>query len=199
MVQWLRLPNEERHAGDGLDAALVDRLNTLGTKHDESLLIAAALAARLGLERVTAMADHTADAPVDDEQAYGDAISKAWDNPATAKRTAMSAELEAKLGTPGAMLARYRDYNEHDKAKLVFDSDFGAALNEPSAKHFGRGYVGSWETRNLRMASNIREMFAAEAGTRGLVVVGASHKAYLENYLDQMHDITVVDVEAVLR
>lgn len=199
LVQWLRLPDGERHVGDGLDEALVARLEKLRPRHDESLLIAAALAARLGLERVYAMDDHTADAPVADEKGYDAAISKAWDNPATARRKAMSAKLEAKLGQPGAMLAMYRAYNAADQAKLTFDSDFGATLEEHSTARFGRGYLGGWETRNLRMAANIRDMFAARPGIRGLVIVGASHKPYLESYLNQMHDLQVVDAQAVLR
>jgi hypothetical protein len=32
-----------------------------------------------------------------------------------------------------------------------------------------------------------------------LVIVGASHKAYLEAYLNQMHDVQVVDAMKVLR
>lgn len=199
LVQWLRLPDNERRVGESLDAALVARLETLRTRHDESLLIAAALAARLGLDRVYAMDDHTADAPVTDERSYEAAISKAWDNPATAKRKATGAALEAKLGQPGAMLAMYRAFNEAGEAKLTFASDFGAALEEPSAGRFGRAYLGYWETRNLRMASNIRDMLAVQPGVRGLVIVGASHKPYLESYLNQMHDLTVVDAEVVLR
>lgn len=199
LVQWLRLPESERHVGDGLDATLVARLEKLRTRNNESLLIAATLAARLGLERVYAMDDHTADAPVTDEKGYEAAIAKAWDNPAAARRKAISAVLEAKLGQPGAVLSMYRAYNAGDQAKLIFDSDFGAALEERSTARFGRGYLGGWETRNLRMASNIRDMFAAQPGIRGLVIVGASHKPYLESYLNQMHDMAVVDAKAVLR
>lgn len=199
LVQWLRLPESERHSGDGLDDALVARLNTLRDRNNENSLIGAVLAARLGLERVYAMDDHTADAPVDDEDAAGAAISKAWANPATDKRKAMSAELESKLGTPDAVLEMYRAYNARGLAKLTFDSDFGAALEEPSPQKFGRGYVAYWETRNLRMASNIRDMLGLQPGIRALVIVGQSHKAYLEAYLDQMHDARIVDAEAVLR
>ncbi|MEG3175389.1 DUF5694 domain-containing protein [Sphingomonas sp. RB3P16] len=199
LVQWLRLPENERHVGEGLDATLVARLERLRTRNDESLSIAAALAARLGLERVYAMDDHTADAPVTDEKGYEAVITKAWDNPASAKRKAMDAALTARLGQPGTMLAMYRAFNRADQAKQIFASDFGAALEESSKERFGRGYVGYWETRNLRMASNIRDMFGVQPGIRGLVVVGASHKPYLENYLNQMHDMTVVDAEAVLR
>jgi hypothetical protein len=111
----------------------------------------------------------------------------------------MSDALEAKLGTPEAVLEMYRAYNAPGLAKLTFDSDFGAALEEPSQQRFGRSYVGYWETRNLRMASNIRDMLGAQPGIRALVIVGQSHKGYLEAYLNQMHDARIVDAETVLR
>ena len=201
LVQWLRLPEAERRAADGLDDALVARLEHLRVRKDESTLIGAVLAARLGLERVHTMDDHTADSPLPDSLAegYGAAITAAWNNSATDKRIADSKALETDLGMPAAMLEVYRYHNGPGQAQLIHDSDFGAALNEPSAEQFGRGYVGYWETRNLRMAANIRDMFASTPGIRGLVVVGASHKAYIENYLDQMHDMIVVDAIEVLK
>lgn len=199
LVQWLRLPVPERRAGDGLDAALVAYLEQLRERRDETTLIAAPLAARLGLERVYAMDDHTADAPTADEDAYAEAITAAWDNPATDKRKAIDDALEARLGTGEAVLAMYRSHNSPDMPPLIFESDFGAALNEPSPQQFGRRYLGYWETRNLRMAANIREMLGFHPGTRALVIVGASHKPYLEAYLDEMHDVQLVDAAAVLR
>jgi len=200
LVQWLRLPPAERRAGDGLDDTLVALLDKLRERRDESMLVAAPLAARLGLERLHAMDDHTADSAVADEKAYGEAIMAAWKNPASAKRKATGAALVAKLGQPGALLAMYRAYNAPEEARLAFEGDFGAALEEPSSQGFGRSYLGYWETRNLRMAANIRNAIGTRpTGVRTLVVVGASHKGYLEAYLDQMHDVRIVDAEAVLR
>lgn len=199
LVQWLRLPAGERHAGDGLDAALVDRLEALRLWRNESTLIAAPLAASLGLERVYAMDDHTADAPIGDEKAYATAIGRAWDNPATARRKAIDKTLEERRDTPAGVVAMYRAYNAPGVGKLTFDSDFGAALEESSPQKFGRLYLGYWETRNLRMASNIRDMLATTPGIRALVIVGASHKGYLEAYLHQMHDMDVVDTGPLLR
>jgi hypothetical protein len=199
MVQWLRLPEAERQVGDGLDAALVERLNTLERRHDESYLIAARLAALLGHERVYPMDDHTADSTSADQRAAGEAIMKAWSNPANEKRKRMEQALKERLGSPEDVLAMYRAYNAPGMGRLVFDSDFGAALNEPSSQGFGRGYVGYWETRNLRMASNIRDVLSARPGIRMLVIVGASHRGYLEAYLHQMHDVRIVDAAPLLR
>ena len=199
LVQWLRLPAAERRAGDGLDAMLVEGMSKLATRRGEDTLIAAPLAARLGLERLVQMDDHTADAAVADEAAYGAAIAKAWTNPASARRRATDERLQAGLGTPDGLLALYRAYNAPGQGKLIFDGDFGAAMNERSAGQFGRGYLGYWETRNMRMAANIREALGERPGTRMLVIVGASHKGYLDAYLDQMHDVRLVDAAVVLR
>ena len=49
------------------------------------------------------------------------------------------------------------------------------------------------------MASNIREIMAARPGMRTLVIVGASHKGYLEAYLRQMHDVRIVNADDILR
>ena len=199
LVQWLRLPERERQAGDGLDTALVERLRKLEASRNENYLIAARLAARLGHEQVYAMDDHTADFATVDEKAYGEAITKAWNNPASARRRRIDQELHARLDTPEGVMAMYRAYNARGAARLAFDGDFGAALKEASPQGFGRNYVGYWETRNLRMVANVRNVLTARPGIRMLVIVGASHKGYMEAYLHQMHDVRVADSVPWLR
>jgi hypothetical protein len=49
------------------------------------------------------------------------------------------------------------------------------------------------------MASNIREAIGSLPGNRTLVIVGVSHKWYLEAYLNQMHDVRIVSTDQVLR
>lgn len=201
LVQWLRLPEDERHAGDSLDDDAVAALEKLKVRQNETTLIAAPLAAQLGLERVWGVDDHSADSEVNpsDEAAWDAAISRAWDNPASHARRAQDDRLHAGLTRPDGLLEIYRAYNAPGAAMMVYQSDFGAALMEPSPQGFGRSYVAYWETRNLRMVSNIRDVLGRSPGTRLLAIVGASHKGYYEAYLDQMHDVRLVDAEAVLR
>lgn len=199
LVQWLRLPEGERRAGDTLDAAMVARLETQRGRMNEDDQIAAPLAMRLGHERVYSTDDHTADDDADSDPAYGKAVEAAWDNPATAARKRDGAALEAALGTPAGALALYRAYNRPREAGITFASDFGAALREPSPGRYGRRYVAWWETRNLRMVANIRAVLQKRPGARLLTIVGASHKGYFEAYLGMMHDVRLADTEAVLR
>ncbi|WP_338426133.1 DUF5694 domain-containing protein [Sphingopyxis kveilinensis] len=201
VVQWLQLPIAERQPGEGLNDLLVERLNELVSRRNENYLIGAALAARLGLQRVHSVDDHSADfssESSEDEAAYGTAVQRAWDNPATAKRRAIDDELMKRLDGEG-VLAIYRDYNSEHSMRLIFESDFGAAVAGVSPKNHTRRYSGWWETRNLRMVANIRRAMARQPGTRMLAIVGASHKGYYEAYLHMMHDINLVDAEAMLK
>jgi pheromone shutdown protein TraB len=145
------------------------------------------------------MDDQSEISSVADEKQSGAAMMKAWDNPATAKRKQMDEAINGRLGEPEGVMALYRALNDPAQARLVFDSDFGAALEEGSPQQYGRGYVTYWETRNLRMAANIREAIGMRPGSRTLVIVGASHKGYLEAYLNQMHDVRIVPTSQVLR
>lgn len=200
LVQWLRLPASERREGDGLNAALVALLDRQKDRRNEINLIAAPLAARLGHERLWSVDDHSADRPDPaDPKAYGEAIQRAWDNPATKARLAEDKALEAGLSQPGGILKMYRAYNAPKAPLLAYQSDFGAALREPSPQAFGRSYVGYWETRNLRMVANIRDVLGQRPGSRLLAIVGASHRGYYEAYLNQMHDVLLTDADTLLR
>lgn len=199
LVQWLHLPVAERHADDGLNAELVTALEALRTSRNENTVLSAALAVRLGHQRLWPMDDHSSDRYGADVKAYVAAIRKAWDNPATKSRGAMFDGIEAQLDTADKVMTLYRGYNAPGLAQVAYESDYGAALEEPSAQGYGRMYVTSWETRNLRMAANIRDLMGATPGMRTLVIVGASHKAYLDAYLGQMHDVRVVDVQPLLK
>ena len=157
LVQWLRLPPDQRVAGDGLDAALVAFLTNRQASRNENYSVGAALAARLGLERVYPIDDHTADNTASTDPGYKPAFARIWSGPKLTARKAASDALYARLGQPDALLAMYRAANAPAEARVAFDSDFGAALRDDTPpKQFGRQYVAWWETRNLRMVANIR-------------------------------------------
>ncbi|MEN5098148.1 DUF5694 domain-containing protein [Stenotrophomonas sp. TWI1409] len=201
VVQWLRLPREERRASDSLTPELVQFLDTRMARRNEAGLVAGVLAARLGLERLWSVDDHTADSPTPESQqkAYAAAIRGAWHNSFVKARKAADERLKANLAQPDGLLAMYRAYNAPEAAMVAFNSDFGATLVEPSPEGFGRNYVGYWETRNLRMVANMRDILGQHPGTRMLTIVGASHKGYYEAYLDLMHDVQLVSSDEVLR
>ena len=198
-VQWLRLAPAERREGEGLDATLVAQLNTQTDSINESDSVAAVLAARLGLERVWSVDDHSADRYPADIKGFVRAIRQVWNNPANEERKAAEAPFTAGLSQPDGLLNLYRYYNSAEAQRLAYEGDFGAAQKDPSPEGFGRMYLAAYETRNLRMVANMREVLGRHPGTKLLTIVGASHKGYYEAYLDQMHDVQLADAMAILR
>lgn len=198
MVQWWQLPESERHAGDGLDEALAQELRKRESSRNENVQIAARLAVQLGLQRVFPIDDHTGDnLDIDDEDAFGKAITQAW-NRASVEALRSRERVDA-LHDAGDMLATYRAVNSPEVLRLAIASDFGAALAETSPSHYGRQYVGGWETRNLRMVANVHTTFREHPGARVLSVVGSSHKPWFDSLLGQMQGVELVDAEQVLK
>ena len=198
LVQWLRLPPGERRAGDGVSVALAGKLDALAGRKNENYLIAAALAARLGLERVYPTDDHTADrVQVEVPPGMDDVMAAIWKR----ERPPLMKEGEAKeagLKDGAGMLDLYRFYNRADVGALSVRSDMGISYAEPSPEKFGRRYVAWWETRNLHMVANVRAAMGHYPGQRALVIVGASHKPYFDAYLGMMHEVRVVPSAQVL-
>lgn len=198
LVQWLQLPPAEQRAGDGLDDVLAAQLRKTETKASESYQIAARLAARLGLQRVVPVDDHTAD-NIDlggDLAAYGKAIQTLWS--AARPRVKPMRDRQDALARSGDMLGLYRDLNQPASQQLAIESDFAAALRDASPQHYGQRYVAGWEGRNLRMVANIRAAIGDRPGARVLAIVGASHKPWFDSLLGQMQGVEIVDAAQVL-
>lgn len=197
-VQWLRLAPAQRRAGDGLDQALVDLLQQVASRDNENYRIGAQLAARLGLERVHAVDDHTGDRyGRQDRQAFGQALSTAWNT----DRTQLDALIarEQVLARGDDLLPLYRALNHPDTQRILADANVGVTLRAASAPpHYARMWVNGWELRNLRMAGNILETVRERPGLRVLNIVGNSHKAWYDTWLGRMSGVEIVDTLEVL-
>lgn len=198
-VQWLRLTQAERKTGDGVDEALLKILTPNAGKPSESYAIAAALAARVGLERVYPVDDHTADAVQAEAgpgmQAYLEAFWNAADSPLAGE----VARQEAAVKSGADMLAFYRALNRPETLREYVRIDHQRAMRTASPQNYGRSYFAWWEVRNLRMVASIRAVFANRPGARVLNVVGASHKPFYDAYLAMMADVALVDAETILK
>jgi hypothetical protein len=160
--------------------------------------VAAALAVRLGLERL-----HPADDQTDGDLALArmPALEAAWpriagalDNPDSRRVR----ETTAKAAEPGRLLDVYREMNTPAFGEADVRGQWRAYLALDLPEDIGRRRVIQWETRNLRMAAHLREATAETPGGRVLMIVGAAHKPWLDAYLARMHDVEVVDAGAVL-
>lgn len=196
-VQWLQLTDTERRAGDGLDAALVQILEQIETRNNENYQLAARLAARLGLQRVYAVDNHTGDRIfVADSQAFGRTIQEAWN----AGREELNARIEQEqvLSQAPDLFPLYCYINDPEHLRVLADVNVRAALRAASPEGYPQIWVAGWEIRNLRMVANTRETFRERPGARVLSIVGASHKPWFDDWLGQLQGVNVVDAAQVL-
>lgn len=199
MVQWLRLPAGERHAGDTLSERAVKHLSRSSGGMNESIDIAAEVAASVGLDRLHAVDDHTSDAIFSmQDPAFEPWQQARYQAIVPSPKLVEQAEVEKRVRDGESLLAYYRVINAAHAADDTIQLDFGGALADPHPKRFGRQYVGWWETRNLRMAANIRAAISLTPGVRVLNIVGASHKPWYDQWARQMSDVEVVDAAAAL-
>ena len=201
LVQWWRLDPAERKAGDGLRQPLVDQLEAYAARRNESHLIAARLAARLGLERVHPTDDHAGDdmleGRIDDLTAFvSNPVFREMILRPEFQRLARAAE---HLTTPEQALDTYRHLNARATGRVDADGQWLTMIDRPSPNNVGHVRLAEWEARNLRQVAHIREAAAQAPGGRVLVIVGSAHKPWFDAYLGMMSAIEVVDAEAVLR
>ena len=197
-VQWLQLPAPERRAGDSLNQPLVDKLAQLARRNNENYQLAARLAARLGLQRVHAIDNHTGDRiDLPDIKPLVQAIEAAWAAGGAALKESEQRQ-EALMRAPD-LLPLYRELNTPASLRMYAEANVSAAMRANSSKNYPQMWVAGWEIRNLRMVANIRETFREQPGARVLSIVGVSHKPWFDGWLGQLQGVDVVDVGQVLR
>lgn len=198
VAQWRQIDADQRTAGNGMSLTLVALIERLMRSRDESNLIAATLAARLGLKGVHPMDDHTADVVLarSDPEVWS-IVASLWGKN-IGDVSGKEAAAAARIGQPGAVKDFYRLLNSPEMQDLYVRNDFGQAAAASGETIAARDYLAWWQVRNLRMAANIVEAAGNRPDAKVLVIVGASHKPYFEAYLDQMHHIELVDVDKIL-
>jgi len=196
-TQWLQLPETERREGDGIDGPLLELMAEIAGRKNESYLVAARLAARLGLQRVHPIDNHTGDnLVITDEQAFGAELKAAWQ----AGRAELNEleKTEAALKKAPDLLPLYRFINSPNSQRVQAQSNVDSQMRAPSATGYPQVWVAGWETRNLRMVANIRETFRDRPGARVLTIVGAAHKPWFDGWLGQLQGVQIMDAVKAL-
>ncbi|MEI8155391.1 MAG: hypothetical protein WCH60_00890 [Burkholderiales bacterium] len=85
-------------------------------------------------------------------------MTRSWNNSHADTRRRLQAQAQDGAVTDGNVLGWYRWLNSAQEARLAVGVDFAAAAADASEQRTGRKYLAYWETRNLRMAANIREV-----------------------------------------
>ncbi len=198
VLQWSYLPPTERHAGDGIDVSDAARLGTLLANSNEKWTIAAALGRRLGLRRLASIDDHVDDEvglrsglydELQDELATSPAVAAYMASPAAQAQ----AELLDSARTALDLWPIYRRINDPTWMRRDVEGQWHLFYRTTLPSGADRRRVALWEARNLNIAGRIRA--SAAPGGRTLVVIGAAHKPFLDDYLSEMMDLQVKQLD----
>ena len=201
VLQWSYLPPDQRMPDDVIPPEVADGLSKALNSPNETIVIGVALARRLGRHRVY---------PVDDQSdalfqlERGDELmAELGASPEFAKlqESVLFKELPKRIEeakNTGDLLGFYRWINSPEFGKADLDAQWHIFLRANLPSGLDRARAALWEERNLRIAANIRRAAAYGTGKRVLVIIGASHKPFLDAYLRQMMDVEVVDAAGVL-
>lgn len=196
LLQWSYLPDTERHVDEDLSAEVVTNLDNGLKRTSEDVQLAMEAARRLGLQQIFAIDDQT-DAIVFKrlDETFPGELEKLQQHPESKRQreAAIYAEsgalLEQGKHNGEALVREYEYLNSPEYSEKDVDLQWGRYLRTHLESGADRGRLAQWETRNLLIASHIRELSALHPGKRILVLIGAAHKPFLDRYLEQMMDI----------
>lgn len=199
-LQWSYVPDEVRDTQDQISPELASALTDYLKEANEVSSIGLRLARALGRSRVYPIDSHTSKDQLaaiwpSIRRVFSDMARAAIDNAAYHQKE----EALLKQGiASGSLLSYYRYLNSDAFLQGVVDVQWGTyrRANRPSG--LGQRRLALWEARNLNIAGNIRRASSRHPGERVLVIVGSSHKPYLDDYLSRMTDVEIVKFSDLL-
>ena len=86
----------------------------------------------------------------------------------------------------------YEFLNSSDFMSSDFEAQWKIWLTTQFPSGSDRARYSLWEMRNLQITANILQTAAYYPGKRILVIIGASHKSFIEKYLEEIPDIELI-------
>jgi hypothetical protein len=197
LLQWSYLPEAMRTNIDGLDADVLDYFSKHIQSPNENVSIGIALATRLNHQRIYAINDHR---DKEDFVKVADALSKELENNEYLKSQPWKALYEELTGiqteayASGNLLSLYVYLNSEEYVHKDIDSQWQILFKAKLPSGLAQTRTAYWDVRNLGIAANIRRAMALHPGKKMLVVIGASHKGFLDALLAECMDVKVVQL-----
>ncbi len=86
----------------------------------------------------------------------------------------------------------YKFFNSQQYMIKDFEGQWALWLRTNFKSKTDRSRFSLWEMRNLLISANILRVIASNPEKRILVIIGASHKSFIEKYLNQIQDIELL-------
>jgi hypothetical protein len=200
VLQWSYLGEGERRPDDGVTSGAAAALDARLAAPNENWELAAALARRLGHQRLASIDDH-----VDDEVGLRSGLYDGLQEELSAAPAFQAFIASPSARAQAAMMDSARTADDLWPFYVTMNSAASTTRDVEGQWHLfyrtalpsgaDRRRVALWEQRNLNIAGRIRA--AADPTGRTMVVIGAAHKPFLDAYLGETMDLQVVSLEAI--
>ena len=200
-LQWAYSMDEHGGSEPGLPDTLRAFVERRLEASSETAAIGLALARRLGLARVHPIDDHL---ETDLFLAIADDLTSQLQGSEAYRELVESGALEKsenelrEAHATGDLLPFYLALNAPETLARGVDLEWKFFFRTGLPSGLDRYRVALWEVRNLAMAAHVRRMTAPLPGGRALVIVGASHKPFLDAYLSCGMDVEIVHLDEIV-
>lgn len=195
LLHWGALPEDQREEDADLDEDTVQALNAGVDSANEAVSIGVNLARELDHARVYPvddqkslaiqdMAEHQRIEQMMSESSLRAEVMEIYEE---LQAEAMEASMDAENLLPLYGLLNSAEYMRRD-----LGAQWAAFFDERMDEDLGRTRMARREVRDLSIAANLREATARHPGEDALVIIGSSHKAFLESYLQDMSDLDLI-------
>lgn len=193
VLHWKYL--EKNSSTSALSSELQEYLNQRMSSNNERVTIATALASKLNLNRIYPIDDHL------DKDIYQGMVEKLMPSYKKSQyaKELLNSEYITKPNTlrdqalqTGDWLPVFLWLNSEEYSADVIHLDWGQFVDKDITPKAGLARIALWEIRNLNMVSNIMRVVAKHTGERIVIVVGSTHKVFLEQYLSNMIGVNLV-------
>lgn len=199
-LQWSYVPDSVRTTQTVISTDLAAALTDYLAKANEVSSIGLRLARALGHARVHPIDSHTSK----------DQLAAIWSSVREVFRDTVRANIDSapyhqqeealfQQGlAAGELLPYYRYLNSDAFLQGVVDVQWGTYRRANRSSGLGQRRLALWEARNLNIAAHIRRASSNHTGERVLVIIGSSHKPYLDRYLSRMSEVELVHLGDLL-
>ena len=196
-LQYKFIKDKSVFNGSGLGQDIIDKLDQYDKGLNEISSLALKLAYNQNLQKVEYI-DNLQDEPLlykhfpsfvqdftDNQESFKDVVN----SPVFQKVN----ELVSSGVKDENLLDLYLFMNSKEYMKQDFEAQHVIWLNTKFESGTDRARYSLWEMRNLQIAANILKTCAFYPGKSIIVIIGASHKFFIEKYLHQIPDIELLE------
>lgn len=196
LLQWKNMRTESKEKMK-LSAQIATNLEERLNSTNEDIQIGIKLAEKLGLEELHQIDDHL---DKDIFMKIAPALVTELNSNKEYEKVLQSgfykeSEKELKKGLAGMdLMPYYLAINSEEYQTADLEEQWKLFYRTNMESKLDRVRVGLWEVRNLNIASNIRRVSALYPGQKILVIIGSSHKIFLDHYLKNMMEVEIINI-----